>query len=165
LPDYPAKPWWHNSRGELFVFAQFGLFILLAWGPRTLFFLPDLIPPLHGITRIAGLLLMIAGTLLALAATVKLGRNLTPFITPKANSVLLEQGAYRIIRHPIYSGLLQIACGWSLWVQGWLTLVYTVMLFMVFDAKSRREEQILRQTFPGYDAYSSKVRRLIPFIY
>lgn len=165
MPDEPAKPWWQNSRGELFVLAQFALFILIGWGPRTLPFLPDRIPPLRGITVTAGLLLMIAGIAISLAATVNLGRNLTPFITPKANSVLLEQGAYRLIRHPIYSGLLQIACGWSLWVQGWLTLVYTVLLFMLFDAKARREEQILRQKFPGYAAYSSKVRRLIPFIY
>ena len=81
------------------------------------------------------------------------------------SAVLLEQGAYRFVRHPIYSGILQLAIGWALFVNGWLTLLYTAILFMVFDRKLRREEEILRRTFPGYTAYAARVRRLIPFIY
>jgi len=79
--------------------------------------------------------------------------------------VLLERGAYRLVRHPIYSGLLQMAWGWGLWCGGWLTLGYALALFILLDRKARREEQILRATFPGYAAYSRRVRRLIPFIY
>lgn len=94
-----------------------------------------------------------------------LGRNLTPFICPKAGAVLLERGAYRIVRHPIYTGLLQMAFGWGLWVHGWLTLGYALLLFVIFDLKSRREEDFLRQIFPGYPSYSRRVKRLIPFIY
>jgi len=109
--------------------------------------------------------MLASGFLLATAGTFHLGRNLSPFICPKANSVLLEQGAYRLVRHPIYCGLLQIGFGWGLWVHGWLTLCYSLILFIIFDQKSRREEAFLRQTFPGYTTYSGRVRRLIPFIY
>lgn len=108
---------------------------------------------------------MLSGTLLAVAGVAKLGHNLTPFICPKGSAVLLEQGAYRIVRHPIYSGILQLAFGWALWVHGWLTLLYVGTLFLVLDCKLRREEVILRRTFPGYAAYATRVRRLIPFIY
>jgi protein-S-isoprenylcysteine O-methyltransferase Ste14 len=79
--------------------------------------------------------------------------------------VLLEQGAYGLVRHPIYSGILQLAFGWGLRTGGWLTLGYALLLFLILDRKARREEVILRQTFPGYDAYSCRVKRLIPFIY
>jgi len=108
---------------------------------------------------------MLCGTLLAAAGAFNLGRNLTPFICPKGAAVLLERGAYRFVRHPIYSGILQLAVGWALWVNGWLTLLYTAILFLVFDRKLRREEQILYRTFPGYAAYAGRVRRLIPYIY
>jgi len=109
--------------------------------------------------------MLAAGVMLSTAGTFHLGRNLTPFICPKANAVLLEQGAYRLVRHPIYSGILLIAFGWGLWVHGWLTLGYSLILFIIFDRKSRREEDFLRSTFPGYSAYSARVKRLIPFIY
>ena len=103
--------------------------------------------------------------MLAVAGALNLGRNLTPFVCPKASSILLEQGAYRLVRHPIYSGLLQAAFGWGMWVHGWLTLVYAVLLFILLDRKSRREEEWLLLRFPGYAAYRSRVRKLIPFVY
>ncbi|NVO00878.1 MAG: isoprenylcysteine carboxylmethyltransferase family protein, partial [Geobacteraceae bacterium] len=83
----------------------------------------------------------------------------------KGGAVLLERSAYSIVRHPIYTGLLQMAFGWGLWTHGWLTLGYGLILFAIFDLKSRREEEFLRQIFPGYAAYSRRVKRLIPYIY
>ena len=102
-----------------------------------------MITPIHTLEPIAGGILLASGTCLAAAGTLKLGRNLTPFICPKANAVLLDKGAYGIVRHPIYAGLLQMAFGWGLWVSGWLTLGYAIILFMIFDRKSRREEEFL----------------------
>lgn len=58
-----------------------------------------------------------------------------------------------------------MAFGWGLWVHGWLTLGYALLLFVFFDLKSSREERWLREKFPGYDAYRRRVRKLIPFIY
>jgi len=158
-------PWWKNSRGELFVIAQFIVFGIIALAPRTLASLPEWSQSAQAIGTIVGGIMLTAGVILATAGTSHLGRNLTPFICPKANAVLLEQGAYRLVRHPIYSGILLIAFGWGLWVHGWLTLGYSLILFIIFDRKSRREEDFLRSTFPGYSAYSARVKRLIPFIY
>ncbi|HZV82673.1 MAG TPA: isoprenylcysteine carboxylmethyltransferase family protein [Geobacteraceae bacterium] len=161
----PSTPWWKNSRGELFVLCQSGLFALIIFGPPTLPQLPAWGESARLIGQIAGGLLLAAGFLLGVAGVVELGRNLTPFITPVSGSVLLERGAYRLVRHPIYSGLLQMAFGWGLWRGGWLTLAYALLLLILFDRKARREEQILLVTFPGYAAYSRRVRRLIPYVY
>jgi len=158
-------PWWKNSRGELFVIAQFVVFGLIALAPRNLPGFPEWSSSFKTAGTIAGGIMLTAGVILATAGTSHLGRNLSPFICPKVNSVLLEQGAYRLVRHPIYTGILLIGFGWGLWVHGWLTLAYSLILFIIFDRKSSREEQFLLARFPGYAAYSRRVKRLIPFIY
>jgi protein-S-isoprenylcysteine O-methyltransferase Ste14 len=74
-------------------------------------------------------------------------------------------GAYRLVRHPIYGGLILIALGWSL-VSSALTLVVTVALMLVLEMKSRLEESMLAQRFPEYDAYRQRVRwRFVPGIH
>ncbi len=144
---------------------QFALFTLIILGPQTLPFLPPWSSGWRIIGRYAGISLMITGTLLAAAGSFNLGRNLTPFICPKAGSVLLGHGAYRLVRHPIYSGILQMAFGWGLLNHSWLILGYTLLLLLLFTLKSRKEEELLGQLFPGYQDYARRVRRLIPFIY
>jgi protein-S-isoprenylcysteine O-methyltransferase Ste14 len=158
-------PWWKNSRGELFVAAQFALFSLIVFGPRTLPGLPAWSLPWQLAGALLGGLFLCSGGLLAAAGVVMLGRNLTPLITPKQDAELIESGPYRLVRHPIYSGILQLSFGWALWAHGWLTLLFTLLLFIIFDRKLRREEEILHRTFPGYAAYAARVRRLLPFIY
>jgi protein-S-isoprenylcysteine O-methyltransferase Ste14 len=160
-----AIPWYKNSRGEWYVIVQFALFALIAFGPRTTAGLPAWSPPWRTFGSVAGAALMGTGALFAVAGVLKLGRNLTPFICPKGGSVLLEQGAYRLVRHPIYSGLLQAGFGWGLRVHGWLTLGYVLLLFVLLDLKARREERWLVERFPGYAAYRRRVRRFIPFVY
>ena len=160
-----ASPWYKSSRGEWFVIGQFALFALIAFGPRSTTGLPVWSPAWRTFGSVAGPALMGAGGVLALAGALKLGRTLTPFICPKGGSVLLEQGPYRLVRHPIYSGLLQMALGWGLWVHGWLTIGYALLLFALLDAKARREERWLVERFPGYVAYRRRVRRFIPFVY
>ena len=65
----------------------------------------------------------------------------------------------------MYGGGLVIALGWALVVEGWLTLVWVVVLFVFLDAKSRREERWLAEKFPAYAAYRRRVRKLVPFVY
>jgi protein-S-isoprenylcysteine O-methyltransferase Ste14 len=74
-------------------------------------------------------------------------------------------GPYRLVRNPIYSGLIFGAFGYALWVNGWLTLGYALLLFIFFDIKSRKEERWLAEKFPDYGAYQQRVRKLIPWVY
>ncbi len=50
-------------------------------------------------------------------------------------------------------------------MQGILTVGYAVLLFLLFDMKSRREECWLAANYPDYPDYQKRVRRLIPFLY
>ena len=158
-------PWWHGKRGEWYVVLQVGLFILVAAGPHTWPGLPVWSPNWLRLGTVGGVLLFLGGALLAVAGALSLGRNLTPLPRPKDDAALVVAGAYRLVRHPIYSGLVAMAFGWGLWVHGLLTLGYALLLFVFFDLKSRREERWLRERFPEYAAYQRRVRKLIPFLY
>jgi protein-S-isoprenylcysteine O-methyltransferase Ste14 len=43
--------------------------------------------------------------------------------------------------------------------------VYAALLFLLFDAKARREERWLVEKFPSYAGYQRRVRKLVPFLY
>lgn len=158
-----AHAWWRGTRGEGFVLAQLALFALLAFGPRTLAWIPAW--PWPAVWRIAGASLMAAGALIALTASLSLGRALTPLPYPREGSHLVETGPYALVRHPIYSGVLLLALGWAFWTRGALTFGYALVLFALLDAKSRREERWLGARFSGYVRYRRRVRKLIPFVY
>lgn len=109
--------------------------------------------------------MFLAGLLLAVTGVINLGRNLTPLPIPKENAPLIITGAYRFVRHPIYSGITFMAFGWGLWANSWLTIGYAGLLFIFFDIKSRYEERLLGEKFPQYCAYRKRVRKLLPFVY
>jgi protein-S-isoprenylcysteine O-methyltransferase Ste14 len=159
------SPWWKGARGEWYVVIQGGLFLLVVFGPRTWPGWPAWVAPFTWLGWVAGLGVGGLGGLLALAGVFRLGTNLTAVPYPKDDATLVTTGPYHFVRHPIYSGLILAAFGWALLVNGSLTLVYALVLFIFFDIKSRREEQWLRQKYPDYPAYQQRVRKLIPFIY
>lgn len=159
------KPWWTGARGEWYVVAQVGFFLLVALGPRELAGLPRWGTPWSWASLALGLALGIAGGALALVGLLHLGRNLTALPHPKDDASLVEDGAYGLVRHPIYSGLVLAAFGWGCLQNSALTLGYALILLIFFDIKSRREERWLAAKFPGYPAYQQRVRKLIPWLY
>ena len=155
----------NRPQGWGYLVVQAALFALLLFGPRTMHGMNEWVPPLALSGSVAGCVLIIAGFVLAVAGVVYLGRNLTPLPAPKKSSTLVVSGVYRLVRHPIYSGILCMAFGWGLWVHSWLTLGYASILFIFFDVKSGYEELLLLQKFPEYAEYRSRVKKLFPFIY
>lgn len=159
------KPLWKGSRGEWYLVVQACLFILVIFGPRTFNVMTAWNPACALIGTLGGGILFVAGAVLAATATFYLGRNLTPLPVPKENAPLIVSGAYRLVRHPIYSGLTFMAFGWGMWLNSWVTLGYALLLFIFFDIKSRYEERLLVEKFPEYTVYRKRTRKLIPFLY
>jgi protein-S-isoprenylcysteine O-methyltransferase Ste14 len=105
------------------------------------------------------------GGILSLRGLLDLRENLTPFPRPLEGARLVESGAYRLVRHPIYGGLLLGAMGWGLVRASPLTLSGALLLAAFFDLKSRREEIWLSESYADYPAYRSRTRRLLPWVY
>ena len=161
-----VKPhWWRGTRGEWYVVVQVGLITLVLLGPRTGPGWPEWTPPWTALARGAAGVLLVAGSLLCLGGALKLGANLTPLPYPTDRAALVETGAYRVVRHPMYCGVLALTLSWALWRRGWLTLAYAGLAFAFLNLKSRREERWLCARFPAYADYQRRVRRLIPFVY
>jgi len=113
----------------------------------------------------AGALLIIAGGLLATRGVLDLGVNLTVFPRPRGDARLVDSGAYRLVRHPIYGGLILGAFGWGLVTASPVALGGALLLAGFFDLKSRREEIWLAEQLDGYDRYRDRTRRLLPWLY
>ncbi len=160
-----SHPWWRGTRGEWYVIVQAGLLALVGFGPTTGLGLAPWGPPAAWVSLGLGLILAGAGGWLALAGLLHLGANLTVLPHPKDDAALVETGAYSLVRHPIYGGLILAAFGWALLRGSPLGLIYGVILLVFFDLKSRREERWLAAKFAAYPAYQRRVKKLIPFVY
>lgn len=163
--DAERKPWWKGARGEWLAIAQVILAGLIFLGPRTVAGQPEWPFPFPLVCLIAGGVLMLGGCVLLVAGIVCLGGALTPLPYPKEGARLIQRGPYALVRHPMYCGGLALALGWTLIVRGWLTLAWVVVLFVLLDVKSRREETWLGERFSAYESYKLRVRKLIPFVY
>ena len=160
-----SSNWWKGERGEWYVVVQFILFGLIFFAPFLTSAYSGWADPWNTIGRVLGILLVVLGGVLALAGLASLGRNLAVVPRPRDDATLVEYGAYKIVRHPIYSGVILGAFGWALLMNSLITLLLAAVLFLFFDIKSRREEKWLGEKFDGYAAYQQRVRKLLPFIY
>jgi protein-S-isoprenylcysteine O-methyltransferase Ste14 len=108
---------------------------------------------------VVGSVVILAGICGAIWATASLGRNFS--IVPQARGVA-DHGPYRYFRHPLYLFEIISAAGLALVVGGvgpWLVVAAMTALQM---ARARWEEQLLRDTLPGYAEYSSRTPGLWP---
>ena len=162
--DLLSRRWLRDSRlwGMMLVGVQFvwfvGLALALAWDGS----LPEGdADPL----RILGMALAAVGGGLAFVASRRLGRALTPMPEPVAGADLVETGPYRLVRHPIYGGVILFSLGTALILDSVAGTVLALGLIPFFYVKSAYEERRLRITYAGYSDYRRRVpRRLIPFV-
>ncbi|MDG2432333.1 isoprenylcysteine carboxylmethyltransferase family protein [Flavobacterium sp.] len=103
-----------------------------------------------------GLSFSIIGFLIALLAVLQLNKNISPFPTPKENAVLLENGLFKYVRHPIYTGIIFMLMGYSVYQNSIYKLCITGLLMLLFYIKTDYEENQLIKKFPEYIFYKRK---------
>ncbi len=150
------------ARGGLWVVAQFALLALagaLPWLLPRNFQLPGAMQlTVAGVLGGLGIALFLGGLL-------NLGSSLTPMPYPREGSELRTDGFYRLVRHPVYGGIILGVTGYCLALGSVWNLIIPVLIFVLFDRKASVEEKWLTERYPEYPTYATSRRKLIPWLY
>jgi protein-S-isoprenylcysteine O-methyltransferase Ste14 len=112
-----------------------------------------------------GVFLCVSGLVFAIWARLILGRNWSGVITLKEDHELIERGPYRVVRHPIYTGILAMLAGTVIALGYFGGFIGFLLVFVSFWLKLKREEDLMLEHFPAkYAAYQRRVKRIIPFL-
>lgn len=140
--------------------------IAIAFAALITFWPATAVPPLnHPLYRsnILGLILVFAGAAFAGLARLALGANWSSRARIRAEHTLSTSGPYRIVRHPIYSGLLLLYLGTAVILGQARGYIAFVILFVAWFFKSRTEDRLLAERFgPDFAAYRRRTKALIP---
>jgi protein-S-isoprenylcysteine O-methyltransferase Ste14 len=112
-----------------------------------------------------GLVLFAVGLAFAIWARIHIGRNWGGPMTQKEEPELVTSGPYRLVRHPIYSGILAGVAGTAVALD-WRWLIAVALAGVYFLYSARVEERYLTEQFPAeYPAYRRSTKMLVPFIF
>lgn len=156
-----------GPRGEGWVALQVACFGLIAaavvFAPHE----PDTDPGSIGTRQLVGYIIGTVGAVMIGSGLAELrrARALTAVPHPLPEATLVERGAYRFVRHPVYGGLILGALGLAVITPWPGTFAAVAVLAIVLDLKRRREEAWLAERFPGYPAYRARTKALIPLLY
>ncbi len=80
---------------------------------------------------------------------------------------LITAGPYRLVRNPIYTGMLGMLVATGLAMEHWKQLIVAMILFAVgLVIRVRSEEKLLRAAFgKEFDDYAARVPAVLPGIY
>lgn len=113
----------------------------------------------------AGAFLCIAGLAFSIWARATLGRNWSAMVTLKEGHELIEGGPYRLVRHPIYTGMMTMFLATAIVLGHLGGIVGALLVFVSFWIKLGHEEKLMLKQFPDqYGAYQKRVKRIIPFL-
>ncbi|MFC1484638.1 methyltransferase family protein [Candidatus Neomarinimicrobiota bacterium] len=93
-------------------------------------------------------------------------RDDVPMVGIEKTTILVTEGIYRHIRHPLYSSLFLL--GWGIffkdpsWLGGGLAAAATVLL--VVTAKIEEGENV-RYFGPAYEEYMQRTKMFVPFLF
>ncbi len=114
----------------------------------------------------AGIGIFFVGMAIRMTAIYQLGKAFTVDVAVSSTQKIKDDGLYKNIRHPAYTGVFLEFFGVSLMFGNWYTLLIVnipVLLAMMYRIKI--EEAALTQHFgPAYAEYMKRTKRIIPFI-
>lgn len=115
--------------------------------------------------RYIGLLLFSAGGAIQLVAIRTLGTHYSVHVTLQNEHRLVQDGLYRIIRHPIYLGLLLNMLGTPLVFRSWLIIPVLALAVVFVAVRIRQEEALLGEEFgPEFEMYRRRTKLLVPYL-
>ncbi len=95
-----------------------------------------------------------------------LGRSYSRTLRVEDAQRVVVRGPYRLVRHPGYAGSLLIWTGFALTSRSFVVVeVVGGLLGLAYHRRVAAEEALLRRDLPGYAAYTTRTKRLIPFVW
>jgi protein-S-isoprenylcysteine O-methyltransferase len=116
---------------------------------------------------IVGLLLALSGITLRAWSVATLGAFFTTAVEVQRDHRIIEDGPYRRLRHPSYTGALTTVIGVTLALGSWLGCVVAT-IFAVTGLVQRiivEERALAARLGPAWDAFARNRRRLIPMVW
>jgi protein-S-isoprenylcysteine O-methyltransferase Ste14 len=145
-----------STLGWLLVSVQVVVFIVFALLPTRS---PSVLSIMLGVPVIVG------GGVFLVWAFKSLGNALTANPVPLSHASLRTGGAFRVVRHPIYTGLLIALLGYVILMGSWWTLAWWVITVLFFLGKSRWEDSLLAVKYGvTWQMWAGNTPALIPFI-
>ena len=79
---------------------------------------------------------------------------------------VISDGPYRLVRHPMYSGIALMALATPLALGSLVALPVAALKIPILIYRLRDEERVLRKELPGYGEYCARTPwRLVPHLY
>jgi len=80
--------------------------------------------------------------------------------------VVVREGPYGIVRHPMYAGLIPLMLGVAAWLGSAAAMIAVAVPITILCVRIVLEERMLRARLAGYEEYTREVRwRLVPGIW
>lgn len=152
-----------GQRGELLLALQLLLmlgFILVPPWPSVQN--AELFRSLTGLRWLMLAICWISSLTFTLGGFLAIRKYLTPLPYPVEDNQLITSGVFRLVRHPIYTGLILAGAGWTIFTASLSHLLVTVAAAILLNYKASREEGWLRQRHPEYAEYALRTGKFIP---
>jgi protein-S-isoprenylcysteine O-methyltransferase Ste14 len=165
------------SRASLRAPASHGFYRFFAWEFLLVLFLVNMrkwFAEPFSFHQLASWLLLLVSLFLVIQGTILLRqrgkpdekRDDVPMIGIEKTTVLLTEGIYHYIRHPLYSSLFFLGWGVFLKAPSWLggMLGIGATIFLMLTARVEEGENI-RYFGPAYRAYMRRTKMFVPFLF
>jgi protein-S-isoprenylcysteine O-methyltransferase Ste14 len=114
-----------------------------------------------------GILILLAGSMLRRYCFRTLGRYFTGNVKVQVGQPVIEDGLYRFVRHPSYTGGMLMYLGTGLALTNWLSaLILVGMGTATYAYRVHVEEHALGSSLgQPYLEYMQRTKRFVPFVF
>ncbi len=129
-------------------------------------FLPWMTLPFPAVCVAVGMTLLVAGGVLRRYCFKALGRYFTGSVLVSEDQQIVQDGVYRLVRHPAYTAAFLMFTGIGVALGSWISLaiLFFVHCFLYGVRVAVEERALLNTLGEPYREYMSRTKRFIPYV-
>ena len=109
---------------------------------------------------------LVFGGYLLIIMVFQTNRYASTIVQTEAGQPVISNGPYRLVRHPMYLGLIVMVLCTPLALGSYWALLPALLIVPLNVIRIHGEEDVLRRELDGYEEYCAQTRyRLIPFLW